>query len=344
LPPGGGVLDLSAVTTSLTGESTRLVAGTWTGIFSSDDGGQHWQNIAPALGNPNAQTLLATKTGLMLGTRSGLYLWQPESDQWISVSAGLPSGVSSLAADPHGDEAYFAGTQAHGVFRSSNVEQGWEPVPALIAGIPAVTVDPKDPQHIYLLAAWERVYESRDGGQTWDARWDGLGNIIETTALAVDPLKPIAYVGTEAGLYRSENGQAWNLALPALADQTILALYARPNAYNQTELYIGSTRGLSRSLDNGTTLKGSTQHPGGWGQGLENVSVTAILVDPTSTEHLYAGTAYQGVYASVDGGVTWQSIGAPELEKGVVEALGWGPEQALFVVTTDGVWQGNREK
>ena len=91
LPPGGGVLDLSVVTTTLTGDAPRLLAGTWTGIFRSDDGGQHWQNVAPALGNPNAQTLLATKAGLMLGARTGLYLWQPDSDQWISVSAGLPS-------------------------------------------------------------------------------------------------------------------------------------------------------------------------------------------------------------------------------------------------------------
>ena len=216
-------------------------------------------------------------------------------------------------------------------------------MPALIAGIPAVTVDPKDPEHIYILAAWERVYESRDGGQTWDARWDGLGNIIETTALAVDPLKPIAYVGTEAGLYRSENGREWNLALPALVDQTILALHARPDAFNRTVLYVGSTRGLSRSLDNGATIRGSSQRPGGWGRGLENVSVTAILVDPASADCLYAGTAYQGVYESVDGGVTWQSIGVPELQNGVVEAMAWGPDQALFVVTTDGVWQGNRE-
>jgi hypothetical protein len=97
-----------------------------------------------------------------------------------------------------------------------------------------------------------------------------------------------------------------------------------------------------RSSDHGATGQGYDQGSDEWGRGVENRSVTGILADPTSADHLYAGTAYAGVYQSVDRGQTWQLMEGADLAKGVVEALAWGPGQELFVVTTDGVWRGER--
>ncbi|MDH3673916.1 MAG: hypothetical protein OES12_00360 [Anaerolineae bacterium] len=345
LPPGGGVLDLAAVEGSSPGEPPQLLAGTWTGIFGSYNGGVSWSQLALDLGQPHAQTLLATDTGLMLGARTGLYLWQPASRHWTPLPANLPSGVASLAAHPQDNRLLYAGTQGHGVFQSTDAGDRWSPLPTLTAGIPAVAVDPKNSEHIYILAAWERVYESFDGGQNWNARWDGLGKIIEATALAVDPLEPIAYVGTEAGLFRSDDGQEWTLTAPTLADQSILALYSRPGPAEtaaETVLYIGTTRGVYRSLDHGETVQGYHQGSDEWGRGLENRSVTVILTEPSNADLLYAGTAYAGVYQSIDRGQTWQPIGMTDLASGVVAAMAWGPGQELFVVTTAGVWRGER--
>jgi photosystem II stability/assembly factor-like uncharacterized protein len=100
-------------------------------------------------------------------------------------------------------------------------------------------------------------------------------------------------------------------------------------------LYIGATAGLYRSLDNGQTV----QSPPQWGRGLENISVTGLLTDPHLYERLYAGTAYAGVYQSVDGGQSWQAIGPAELRDGVVNGLAWGPTGELFVSATHGVWR-----
>jgi photosystem II stability/assembly factor-like uncharacterized protein len=339
LPPGG-IMDLAVIEPEAIDRPHQLLAGTWTGIYGSADGGQSWRELAPDLGNPNAETLRATGAGLLLGTRTGLYRWQPESQDWLPHSADLPSGVASLAVDPLDPQLLYAGTVSHGVYRSDNGGQSWQPLPTLRKGIPDIAIDPQEPDNIYILAAWERVYDSRDGGQSWGAHWAGLGEVIETISLAVDPVEPVVYVGTEMGLYRRYNDDDWELVAPDLADQSILALLAQSRSKflgRESILYLGTTRGIYYSRDLGNTIQGGGS---GWGSGLENISVTALLPDPQDDQKLYAGTAFAGVYASVDGGQNWQPIGSTELAAGIVEALAWGPDGDLFVATTGGVWRG----
>jgi hypothetical protein len=75
---------------------------------------------------------------------------------------------------------------------------------------------------------------------------------------------------------------------------------------------------------------------------LEEISVTALLAELHDPSQLYAGTAYAGVYQSLDWGHTWQPIGPTELGETVVEGLAWGPDGELFVATASGVWAGER--
>ena len=107
---------------------------------------------------------------------------------------------------------------------------------------------------------------------------------------------------------------------------------------------MGTTRGVYRSLDGGVTVQGggeATKRGGeAWGQGLENISVTALLADPDDPSQLYAGTAYQGLYQSVDWGYTWQPIGPADLNEDTIEDLAWGPGGELFAVAASGVWMG----
>ena len=74
------------------------------------------------------------------------------------------------------------------------------------------------------------------------------------------------------------------------------------------------------------------------------MSVTAFLIDPDEPRLLYAGTAYNGVYQSVDGGKMWQPIGPTEMSEDVIESMAWGPNGEIFFVTTNGVWLGEKEE
>ncbi|MCQ3980090.1 MAG: hypothetical protein DPW09_42270 [Anaerolineae bacterium] len=264
--------------------------------------------------------------------------------------ADFPSvGVQALALDPANPQVLYAGTLADGLYRSADAGQSWQHLPAVGVGIPALAIDPADSRHLYLLAAWERVYESRDGGQTWQANWNGLGETLETASIAVDATTSggsTVYVGAETGLYRSQRGRDWERMAPLLADQSVLALLVQPQPSStggNSMLYIGATRGLYRSSDGGASLQSCRPETQSWGCGLEQISVTALLAAPDQPQHLYAGTAYRGVYQSLDGGYTWQPIGPAGLSGELIASLAWGPEGELFVVAESGVWRGVAE-
>lgn len=340
----GGVLDLASV------RDGQLLAGTWGGVYGSRDGGETWQDLAPSLGRPLARTLLNRAGELLLGTQTGLFRWQPATRSWLAMPTDFPSvGVQALALNPANPQVLYAGTLADGLYRSADAGQSWQRLPAVGVGIPALAIDPADSRHLYLLAAWERVYESGDGGQTWQANWNGLGETLETASIAVDATTSggsTVYVGAETGLYRSQRGRDWERIAPLLADQSVLALLVQPQPSStggNSMLYIGATRGLYRSSDGGTSLQTCTREAQGWGCGLEQISVTALLAAPDQPQRLCAGTAYHGVYQSLDGGYTWQPIGPAGLSGELIASLAWGPAEELFVAAEGGVWRGIAE-
>ena len=337
----GGVLDLVG------GGDRQFLAGVWGGVYGSRDGGETWQALAPALGVPAARALLNREGDLLLGTQSGLFRWQPATQTWQALPADFPAGgLQSLALDPTNPHRLYAGTSGDGLYRSDDAGQRWQRLPSLAIGIPALAIDPANNDHLSILAAWERVYESQDGGQTWQANWQGLGKTLETVSIAIDATTSggsTTYVGAETGLYRHQQDQPWEPIASILADQSVLALLVQPgspSAEGNSILYIGATRGIYRSLDGGASIESCTGDPPGWGCGLEPISVTALLVDPNQPQRLYTGTAYHGVYQSLDEGRTWQPIGPVELNDDLVEALAWGPAGELFVAAESGVWRG----
>jgi photosystem II stability/assembly factor-like uncharacterized protein len=375
-PAEGAVLDLAMAEGQSPGSPQRLVAATWTGIYATPalcqiEDQQHWSYLSPALGTPNANTLLNAAGGLLLGTRSGLFRWDPAGQMWTRLvlkhprgGDSPPGGVTRLLASPSDPRVVYAGSAGNGLYRSQDGGLSWAKVASdLEVGVRDLAIGPTDEANLYMVAAWERVYHSRDGGQNWQAQWTGLELSTEANNLVIDPLHPATlYLGTEAGLYRSRYaGEDWQPVGRALDGQTVLALQARASSQGEaaqgayasprsqaraaaptsnsppatTTLYIGTTRGAYRSFDGGQTVEP-------WGHGLEGTSVTAFLFDAQNSQHVVAGTAYAGVYQSLDGGQTWQAVGPAQLANDVVNAMAWGPGGELFVASADGVWIGTQ--
>jgi photosystem II stability/assembly factor-like uncharacterized protein len=357
VPTKGGVLALATA-------GDRLLAGTWTGVYASPAQSIHgpqaqasqcgdfdftWTYMSPSLGLPNANTLVGIDDTLLIGTRAGLFRWQPTARRWAQVRLGdsssdnaLGESVTALAIAPSAEKVIYAGAVDGNLYRSANGGENWVQVLSeLQIGIHALAVSPEDADRVYLLASWERLYESQDGGQSWQAHWTGLGVTTEAISLAIDPIShSTIYLGTDSGLYRSRyGGNDWQSIGHQLDDQTVLSLVAdlALNADDESSiLYIGATRGAYRSADGGETIEP-------WGQGLEGVSVTGILFDPKNSRNVYAGTAYAGLFGSVDGGETWQPIGPSKLAEETIAAMAWGPQGELFVASAGGVWTGRRE-
>jgi hypothetical protein len=74
-----------------------------------------------------------------------------------------------------------------------------------------------------------------------------------------------------------------------------------------TTLYAGTDQGVFKSIDGGATWPGGSSGPTCRTAGVPiPCVVTSVAIDTATPTTLYAGTSYQGVFKSVDGGATWR--------------------------------------
>src|SRR5690606_36967299 len=152
--------------------------------------------------------------------------------------------VIALAPDPTDPTALYAGTDGSGLFRSED-GVSWRHLRSGSALdtqiIPALFPDPSADGHLLARVAYERVYESRDGGRSWTPRWEGLSTVTEMFTVAYDPHHPgRIFAGAADGLLRRAPGQVeWRRTAPELDGQTVLALLPDPRTENR--LWIGTT-------------------------------------------------------------------------------------------------------
>ena len=226
----------------------------------------------------------------------------------------------------------YAGLAGGGLYRSQDGGRHWAATGWTRKGTPAVLVDPSDAEHVFIQVAYERVYESRDGGATWAPRWEGLGLSTQIISLAMDPERPSTlYAGGTEGLFRSRDAAAhWQSVGPELAGQTIFTIVVDPQ--DGRNLYAGATNGTYRSRDGGN-------HWAQWGLGLEDVTVTALAFSSQDHDVVYAGTKYRGVYMSDDGGQQWEPAGLDALS---VNALLITPDVRWLYAATEAGFYGMR--
>ncbi len=186
--------------------------------------------------------------------------------------------------------------------------------PANLSGrIQAITFDPTDANTIYVGAAGGGVWKSVNGGRGWAPLGDDLPSLT-VSAIAVVPHDPkIVLIGTGdpvigndwihgAGILQSrDGGVTW--------DQTNVTedSYSRRNGYHAIEInrvsgvaLAASVDGLLRSVDDGAT----------WVQVESGADWTDVKWRPKSADSAFAVREYGGLYASSDGGQTFNHLTA----------------------------------
>jgi len=71
-------------------------------------------------------------------------------------------------------------------------------------------INPSNTSHLYVGTS-QGIFESKDGGEVWVSKQEGLGN-LNIRALVMDPINfQILYCGTNgSGLYKStDSGNSW---------------------------------------------------------------------------------------------------------------------------------------
>src|SRR6476646_7941557 len=181
----------------------RLLVGTKKGAFilESDETRQDWSVRGPLCeGWPVHDIIVEPGSGALLVAAGNAWygpaVWRSEDDgeTWTHSSAGLTYGddaepmktVWSLAATPDG--GLLAGVEPAGLFRSSDGGATWSPVEALPnhpsrdtwqpgAGgliLHSIVPHPDDPAHTWVGISSVGVFETVDGGTTWEPRNVGV--------------------------------------------------------------------------------------------------------------------------------------------------------------------------
>lgn len=212
-----------------------------------------------------------------------------------------PAGghVYALAIDPHQIQLVFAGTATHGIFKSQDGGEHWQPSNVGLKGLQvlALAISPTTPSTIYAGTSGG-IFESSDAGDSWC--FGGLEH-SPVSVIVTDPMSPrVVYAGTASGVMKTlDGGNSWFLA--GLAKTPIVAMAVDP--INSTILYASEQGiGVYRSVDGG-------DHWTSIASGLNRIPISAlaIAVEPTASV-VYAGGSGGNIYRSENEGHDWVAI------------------------------------
>jgi photosystem II stability/assembly factor-like uncharacterized protein len=268
---------------------------------------------------------------------------------WRHIGPTRAGRARALAGVPSQPSLFYIGFDNGGVWRSSDYGANWDPIfdRESTGSIGAIAVAPSDPNIIYVgtgagiirpdLATGDGVYKSTDAGRTWSRL--GLFDSQMIAMIDVSPRDPnrlfVAVLGhpygpnQERGIFRStDGGQTFEKVLykdeytsgndvridPGNPDVVYAALWQQQQSFTEGGGFGGSSGGIFKSTDGGTTWKPLTE-------GLP-VVLQANLAIASNSKVLYAivagapeeggrggrggaGGGTTGIYKSTDGGDHW---------------------------------------
>jgi photosystem II stability/assembly factor-like uncharacterized protein len=330
----GGV-SWGTVYSGSTGEQTRTAAVDPTnadivytseyeqgGILKSTDGGAAWmKTVVLDYINMDANVIvvdpIASSIVYFGRNQNGLFKSVDSGSYWKHMTNGFNHGgrVETITVNSHDNDNILVGTLA-GIFRSGDGAQSWNEENSGLnyTNIAVLAIDPANPDLIYAGTYGGGLSISTDGGNNWQAANNGIdGHFID--AIAVDPVSTdVVYLGgtfgnihksTDSGgswtkiynSYPGYNGAARSIVIDPGNTNIVYASKARAGQGGYTH---SNPRGIFKSVDAGAT----------WNEfntGLTNLDVRTLIIDPSNTNILYAGTVGSGVFKTVNGAASWSA-------------------------------------
>ena len=280
---------------------------------------------------------------LYIATNDYIYKTRDGGKTWTNLSKGMSySRVIAMAIDPLYPATIYAGTKGDAVYKSYDGGQRWT---SLRAGLDDATIssvvnqfifDPADAQHLFL-ATTMGVFETKNAGERWLKRMEGMKEVLMVVTLGMDPTRSsVLYAGTSGGVYKSTNqGAHWQQVNEGLvpADMvktsralSVTSVQVDPSA--PETVYAATLAGLFKTINGAAS----------WvrvGESLPDQMIVAMVVDRARAGVLYVA-ARDGIHRSEDGGKTWVALN-DGLSTTNIRSLAQSPtDPNLFYAGTNG--------
>lgn len=197
----------------------RLFVGGRGGLWKSLDGGGSWKPLSTPTGVRSAIRSIAVAPSapetIYIGTeQEGVFRSPDGGDLWSPASHGLPEALSgermapirTLILDPTTPSIAFAGTELHGLYKTTDGGASWTAINQGLGqfplqwrvGSPSIVIDRADPRRMmamFLRPLHSRliktfVYQSSDGGEHWFPLEVEVPSDAQGVALTEDPSDP----------------------------------------------------------------------------------------------------------------------------------------------------------
>ncbi len=261
------------------------------GIYSSVPGTGKW--VQDASGIPywvsSIDQLFVDSNGKVGAvTNAEIYLYNDAISTWETVAPAISSdSITTAVFDPNGRT--YAGTGSDGLYFLDNSALSWIQCGITPAPIISLAID-----QTYNLYAGTDVGVLEKGKGS--ARWSNISNgLTEANVYQIrwSNSKKILYAATDDGFYY----------LPATGNYQIplVKQWTYDFAETPTYVYIGTPGGIFESYG-GQDMWLPLQSVG-----LPLTSIYCLTLDASGD--LFAGTMYDGVFESTDGGTLWTEMG-----------------------------------
>jgi photosystem II stability/assembly factor-like uncharacterized protein len=286
--------------------------GLWGGgvIAVSEDSGKTWTRRDAGLEDFSVRAIAVDPHDddyVLIGGLTGVYRSRNAGCTWEKISD--QENVESVAIDPRTHERLFVGTWRQG-YRSDDGGSSWTLINngmVLDTDMFEITIDSNNPDNMWVATCgW--VYNTKNSGDHWTRYKDGFNN-RRVHDVELDPCdRDALYAGTVAGLYRSNDaGKTWYVVSDE--DLVVNTIALHPQRPGRIILGIESD-GVYVSNDGGKTFERSCQ-------GLRNLTVSSVAVEPSEPKHVYAAVAFggisSGIYESSDAGENWKKLSTTKL-------------------------------
>ena len=255
------------------------------------------------------------------------------------------ANIYSLDQSQSNPNILYAGTEAGGVFKTTDKGLNWSLISAnevFVSGILSTRIHPTDPNIVYV-GANSRIYKTTDGGTNWNEMFN-LGTTPQRLFIHQTDHDTV-FCASNNGFHRSyDAGATWT----QIFTESTYDIESHPTDHDT--LYLTKTDATEKRSELFRTLDGGanwTQMTNGWyspavlaeaRDGGSRIAVTPInpdyiyvaLIGESKIGDLTVGDkGWIGIYQSTDAGATWSNPNGPD--GGLTKVVG-GQDSVYYTV------------